>query len=271
MHILRIILLTVAMGASLFVGWRVTENARDASVAGVRGPTPATLHTASGPFMAARDAIAKTLSQSPEFAAYYASLEKNYPSDHARILDTFAERAVKSGRTETPDYYLTQAMRLLRHGRGIAATKASTPTLQHIFDEQLEAVRAMEAADPRICAEFLHGDATDGFFEFSQANRALIARLAQATLDAMLDGQQRKIDRDTPDDADLTALEGALQTNGLDKLQIEALLDAKTPDPPLSDSSMCQAGRVYLETLSTLPQDIKMRLYVLALSLQART
>ncbi|MDF2116315.1 hypothetical protein PY365_12070 [Roseiarcaceae bacterium H3SJ34-1] len=271
MHILRTVLLVIALGASLFLGWRFYETVK--STRGVDGATTAegNLQPTPDKLAAARRDVEKTLKQSPEFAGYFASLDKNYPSDYMRILAGFIGRAAKSGRAETPDYYITEAMRALRQSRGILATKASDAALQRIFEQQFEMVSAMEAADPRICAEFLHGGASDGFFEFLRTHRALMGSLARAGLDAMLDGQQQKIERATPGEADFTTLDGALQANGLDRPQIETLLDAKVQDPPLSDTSLCRAGRVYLETLSALPEDIKMRIYALALTLQSRT
>jgi hypothetical protein len=271
MHILRTVLLIIALGASLFLGWRFYETVQDP-----RGGDRATTADGSLPptadkLAAARRDVEKTLKQSPEFASYFSNLDKSYPADYMRVLAGFIGRAARSGRAETPDYYIAEAMRALRQSRGILATKASDPALQRIFEQQFEIVSAMEAADPRICAEFLHGGASDGFFEFSRAHRALMGGLAQAGLDAMLEGQLQKIERATPDDADLTVLDGALQANGLDKPQIEMLLDAKVQDPPLSETSICKAGRVYLETLNALPDEIKMRIYALALTLQART
>lgn len=271
MHILRTVLFVLALGASLFLGWRFYATLQDPR--GAHGVTTAdgTAQRTPDQLAAARRNVEKALRQSPEFAGYFASLDKNYPADYMRILAGFIGRAASLGHAETPDYYIAEAMRALRQSRGILATKASDPALQRIFEQQLEIVSTMEAADPRICAEFLHGGASDGFFDFSKRHRALMGRLAQAGLDAMLDGQQQKIDRATPADADLTMLDGALRANGLDKPQIEMLLDAKVQDPPLSDTSICKAGRVYLETLNTLPDEIKMRIYALALTLQART
>jgi len=271
MHILRTVLLIMALGTSLFLGWRFYETIRNPRGTDGTNTAGGNAQPTADQLASARRNVEKVLKQSPEFASYFASLDKNYPSDYMHILAGFISRATKSGHAETPDYYITEAMRVLRQNRGILATKASDFSLQRVFEQQLEVVGAMEAADPRVCAEFLHGGATDGFFEFSKGHRALMARLAQAGLDAMLDGQQQNVERATPSDADFTMLDGALQANGLDRPQIETLLDAKVQDPPLSDTSLCKAGRVYLETLRTLPDEIKMRIYALALTLQART
>jgi len=272
MHILRTVLFFLALGASGFLGWRFYETLQDPRQdPRGSGTITADEQPTADQLAAARRDVEKTLKQSPEFAPYFASLDKNYPSDYMRILAGFVARAAKSGHAETPDYYVAEAMRALRQSRGILAAKASDPVLQEVLEQQLEFVSAMEAADPRVCAEFLHGGASNGFFEFSQAHRGLMRRLAQAALDAMLDGQQQKIERATPDDADFTMLDETLQANGLDRPQIETLLDAKVQDPPLSDTSMCKAGRVYLETLRALPDEARMRIYALALTLQART
>jgi hypothetical protein len=66
-------------------------------------------------------------------------------------------------------------------------------------------------------------------------------------------------------------LENALTKRGLSKVEIDALLDGKTPDPPLEDARMCAAGQTYLDVLSGLPEPARLRIYGLAVELMARS
>jgi hypothetical protein len=141
--------------------------------------------------------------------------------------------------------------------------------LQNVFDRQLDVVRAMEAADPHICNDFLHGNAAPSFYDFVRDNRSLMSRLAQANLYAIIDGQKIGDKREAPSDDDFRTLEEALRARGLETPEIESLLDGRPPDPPLPDASMCHAGRLYLETLRELPEDLRLRIYALTIQLQA--
>lgn len=274
MHILRIVLLVVALAASAFLSWRFFDGALRYPVEANRLETKQDQDTgrpSPAQLTEERNAIAGLLAEVPEFGPYFEAMRAAYPTDHARILDGFAERAVRGARTGTPDFYLTEAMKALRHSRGILAAKASDAALQNVFDRQFDVVSAMEAADPQVCTDFLHGGAASGFFDFAQANRPLMAKLAQASLEAMIDGQKSADKREAPADSDFRTLEEALRSRGLGTPEIESLLDARPPDPPLPDAAMCHAGRIYLETLRDLPEDLRLRIYALAIELQART
>ncbi|MDH7799905.1 MULTISPECIES: hypothetical protein [unclassified Beijerinckia] len=272
MHILRIVLLVIALVASAFLSWRFFDGALHYQDEASRiEMKPEADRLSDAQVAEERTAITGLLAQTPEFASYFEAMRAAYPSDHTRILNTFAERAVRGHRTGTPDFYLTEATRALRHSRGILAAKASDAALQNVFDRQFDVISAMEAADPQTCTDFLHGGAASGFFDFAQANRPLMAKLAQASLDAMIDGQKSTDKREAPGDSDFRTLEEALRARGLGTPEIESLLDARTPDPPLPDAAMCHAGRVYLETLRDLPEDLRLRIYALAIELQARS
>ena len=99
----------------------------------------------------------------------------------------------------------------------------------------------------------------------------LAGEMAIAGLDAIVDGQAKKNTRQAPSDADFALLEKGMAAKGLSQAEIEALLDGKTPDPPLEDARLCQAGRVYLEMLKTLPEPVRLRIYALAVELMARS
>ncbi|MBN9083842.1 MAG: hypothetical protein BGP04_16530 [Rhizobiales bacterium 62-17] len=271
MHILRIVLLAIALVASAYLSWRFFDGALNYREAQRLETQQAADQPSAAQLAEERTAIANLLTQTPEFTTYFDAIRAAYPADHTRMFDTFAERAARGHRTGTPDFYLTEAMRSLRHSRGILAAKASDAALQNVFDRQFDVLRAMEAADPQVCADFLHGGAASGFFDFAQANRPLMAKLAQANLDAMIDGQKSTDKREAPSDSDFRTLEDALRARGLDTPEIESLLDAHTPDPPLPDATMCRAGRIFLEALRDLPEDLRLRVYSLAVELQARS
>jgi hypothetical protein len=84
-------------------------------------------------------------------------------------------------------------------------------------------------------------------------------------------GRMERVDRDTPSDADFQSLDRALVGKGLTRPEIDALLDGKTADPPIADDAMCKAGETYLDTLATLPSDVRARLYGLAVDLMAKS
>ena len=50
---------------------------------------------------------------------------------------------------------------------------------------------------------------------------------------------------------------------------MRAILDGKTPDPPIADDRMCTVGQIYLKTLATLPEPERLRIYGLAVELMA--
>ena len=95
--------------------------------------------------------------------------------------------------------------------------------------------------------------------------------MALAGLEAMLNGKSKNIIREKPSDTDFRVLEVALGDHGLSRSEIDALLDGKTPDPPIEDPRMCAAGQTYLEVLATLPEVARMRIYALAVQLMANS
>jgi len=136
---------------------------------------------------------------------------------------------------------------------------------------QLAMLEALSKSDQRLCVDFLYGGASDAFYQFSARNRQLASDMAVAGLEAIIDGQAKRNLRQPPSDADFRLLEQAMASKGLSQPEIEALLDGKTPDPPLEDGRLCRAGRVYLEMLKTLPEPVRLRIYALAVELMARS
>jgi hypothetical protein len=102
-------------------------------------------------------------------------------------------------------------------------------------------------------------------------NRDLVAAMAIAGIDAIHDGEIKRIERPAPTGRDFDALEKALRAKGLDTPEIEALLDGKAGDPPIGDAKKCLAGQVYLESLAAMPESTRLRIYSLAVELMARS
>jgi hypothetical protein len=219
----------------------------------------------------ARKAIEARIAQVPEYQRFFDRLRLALPSQYEATLEGFADRLVATGKEQPIDTYLSEAVRDLRQARGALAAKADGVALTRIFDVQLAMLDALSKTDQRLCVDFLYGGASEAFYQFSAKNRQLASDMAIAGLDAILDGQTKKNQRQTPTDADFVLLEKAMAAKGLSQVEIEALLDGKTPDPPLEDARLCRAGRIYLEMLKTLPEPVRLRIYALAVELMARS
>ena len=74
------------------------------------------------------------------------------------------------------------------------------------------------------------------------------------TLDAIKDGSVKRVERPPPSDQDFQLLETTLKAKQLNDAEIAAILDGKTPSPPIPSQHMCQVGQIYLETLAPLPE-----------------
>ncbi len=220
---------------------------------------------------AARKRIEALIAQVPDYQRFFDRLRLTLPSQYEATLNGFAERLVATGKEQPVDVYLSEAVRDLRQSRGALAAKADSASLARIFDVQLAMLEALAKSDQRLCVDFLYGGASEAFYQFSARNRQLASSMAIAGLDAILDGQAKNNERQAPTEADFSLLEKAMAGRGLSHPEIEALLDGKTPDPPLDDARLCQAGRVYLEMLKTLPEPVRLRIYALAVELMARS
>ena len=220
---------------------------------------------------AARKSIENRIAQIPEYQRFFDRLRLGLPSQYDTTLNGFADRLVATGKEQPIDLYLSDAVRDLRQARGALAAKADAASLARIFDVQLAMIDALSKTDLRLCVDFLYGGASEAFYQFSAQNRELASNMAIAGLDAIVDGEAKKNERQPPTDADFLLLERAMAGKGLSQPEIEALLDGKTPNPPLEDARLCQAGRVYLEMLKTLPEPVRLRIYALAVELMARS
>ncbi len=217
-----------------------------------------------------RAAVETIIAATPEIAPFFTRMKALLPARYDAAIAK-AAAATPGSAADSPDIWLSDAVKLLRQSHGALAAKADAGPLQQIFVRQEAVLAALSAGDARLCVDFLYGGASEDFFRFAAANRALVGRLALANLDAIADGQQKKVARDTPTDADFTALEMALRDRGLSSAEIATLLDGKAPDPPPADARLCEMGRLYLEAIASLPEDVRVRLYALAADLMARS
>jgi hypothetical protein len=241
---------------------------QQASVAAAPKPTaaPAVASGAAKP----EQAFDRLIATAPEYARFFKRLHDAFPADYAAAVQSYKARAA-GGAEESPDFYVSEAVRLLRQAHGVLASKAESAELEKVFQVQLEILRAIAAQDPKLCVTFLYGGTDRDFSRFAAGRRPLVGEMALAGLEAVASGQARKIDRAAPSEADFQQLETALGAKGLGKTEIEALLDGKMPDPPIEDARMCAAGQTYLETLHELPEPVRMRIYGLTAELMARS
>jgi hypothetical protein len=279
MNKLSFILLGVAGSAAIAAGVAVLVLALDTGPREIRRPSAAETPSIVAPLnpappearAAARKSIEARMAQVPEYQRFFDRLRLALPSQYEATLNGFADRLVATGKEQSVDTYLSEAVRDLRQARGALAAKADATALARIFDVQLAMLDALSKTDQRLCVDFLYGGASEAFYQFSARNRQLAGDMAIAGLEAIVDGQAKKNTRQAPTDADFALLEKAMAAKGLSQAEIEALLDGKTPDPPLEDARLCRAGRVYLEMLKTLPEPVRLRIYALAVELMARS
>jgi hypothetical protein len=227
----------------------------------------------SGPLDAgtARQYVETEIAQTPEYARFFARLRETFTPDYEKTIKEFAQRLADTKTQPSVDYYLSEAVRRLRQSKGALAAKADPEAMARVFARQLEVLQAVARADKKLCVAFLYGATNQDFQRFAASQRALVAAMAMASLDAMASGKTKNIARTQPTDEDFVALEKALTARGLGKTEVDALLDGKMPDPPLDDAKMCAAGQAYLEVLRTLPEASRTRIYGLALELMAKS
>jgi hypothetical protein len=233
-------------------------------------PAPAASTAAAPAGADARRSVEQMISEAPDVARFFDRLRLALPGEYETAIGALVRRR-QGGGDDNADYYLSEAVKSLRQSRGALASKADSPAIIKVFAQQLAVLNALSTRDPKACVDFLYGGASESFFKFSADNRALISDLAIAGLDAIVDGKQKSISRGAPNEADFQLFEAALKKAGLSQVEIEAFLDGKTPDPALPDARMCAAGQIYLQTLATLPDPARMRIYALAIDLMARS
>lgn len=220
---------------------------------------------------AARNTIETLIAMTPDYARFFARMRETFTSDYEAAIDDFARRLAETRQEQSVDHYLSEAVRRLRQSRGALAAKAEPGHAAQVFAKQLEVLRAVAREDKKMCVAFLYGATNLDFQRFAATRRVLVADMALAGLEAIVSGRDKKIAREPPTEADFRVLETALADKGLGKVEIDALLDGKTPDPPLDDTRMCAAGQTYFEVLKTLPEPARSRVYGLALELMAKS
>ena len=137
----------------------------------------------------------------------------------------------------------------------------------------VDQVSRVWARGPSFDLEILHSLAGREFIPWWIWRDERVARdvLAEAGLQAIVDGREKGIQRGAPDAEEFAQLEGALKKAGLEKPEIDMLLDARVPDPPLADATICKAGQIYYQTLRELPEEVRIKIYALAIKLLARS
>jgi hypothetical protein len=252
--------------------WFDADHAEDLQAAAPASPPAPEAPAPIGPSpeaIATRLAVEQKIAAAPDVARFFDRLRLALPNEYEAAMAALARRP--NSIADSADLYLSEAVKTLRQSRGAVAARADGPALTKVFQQQLAVLDVLAQRDPRLCVDFLYGGASEGFFKFSSENRALVSDLAIAGLEAIVDGKQKNIPRPAPNEADFQTFEEALKKNGLAPLEIDALLDGKVPDPPLPDERMCAAGKIYLQTLSTLPEAPRQRIQALAIDLMARS
>ena len=280
MRELRLVLLGLAAVLALLLGGTFLLRAihgPPAPVATVSAPQTANGIEPSEPrpalsvaLKAVRASIERSMADAPDYTRFFDRLRLVFPSEYDTIMDGLAASNAQK-KDVNPDVVMVDAVSALRRARGGLASKASDDALAQIFALQLKEMQELDTRDPHLCVAFLYGANGVGFVNFATDHRGLVADAAIAGLDAMNSGRMDNVQRGPPSDDDFQALDKALVDKGLTRPQIDALLDGKTADPPIADDLMCKAGQTYLETLGTLPADVRARLYGLAVDLMAKS
>lgn len=275
-NILRRVLLGLAALAGIIAGATLLQKAirpetssssSSESVStrpGKRGPSPYEI-------AAAQHGLEEKLKTAPEYAEFFERLKTTFPLEYESFLAAFSNRLAAGRGIGSTDFLMAEAVHSLRQSRGILAAKAGNPALEHIFEVQSSMLRALAAKDPHLCVDFLNGAESSGFFEFSAQNRGLVAAMGIAGINAIHDGEMKRVEREAPTDSDFEALEKALRERGLETPEIEALLDGKVGNPPIADTKLCQAGLAYLDTLAAMPESARLRIYGFTVELMARS
>lgn len=275
MNILRLVLLSLAAGISIILGAHLYQSGhiqRNVLRQDAAGSESQEQKAADERMRAARKVIeVRIAAAAPDYMRFFNRMQQLLPHAYDAIFDGFARQSLEGADMTHVDSLLSEAVRALRLSDGALAAKADGPALSRIFAMQLAMMQALAAKDPKLCVDFLYGGASQAFFEFSSEHRALVADMAIAGLDAIKDGRSSRIERGPPSDQDFQLLETALKAKQLNDAEISALLDGKTPSPPIPPLRMCQVGQIYLETLAALPEPARYRIYGLAVELMARS
>lgn len=264
MYTLRLALLGLAALVAIFLGW-----------SWLYPPAPkdgVQRHVTPQEVAAQRSAIQRAIAGAPDYAGFFERFRTGYGPEYEGFLARAAERAAASGAPADADALMIEAARALRQSHGVLAARADGPALDRFFEARRAMLDALAAKDQALCVDFLYGGGGGGgFAAFSRGHRALLAAMANAGLDAVSDGEAKRVAREAPNDDDFRTLENALRAQGVSNAAIGALLDGKAPNPPLEDGEMCQAGLIFLQTLAALPDGPRQRIYSFAVALMAHS
>ncbi len=270
MKALRFVLLGLAVALIGGLGWRLGHLApspiRPVETAKIRSVTPRGLDGS-----AARNIVLSRMTDAPDYIPFYDRLRTEFPSEYATVVDQASKAVIQTGRPPSPERLLTDALRDLRQSRGVLVAKAAALPLGEVFAAQSAMLDTLGEQNPALCVDFLYGGTGPDFMAFLATHRALLERIALATLNAIADGRTKQVDRDAPTSADFDQLTTVLKDHNLSNDQIAALLDGKSFDPPLPDAKICEAGRTYLHVLNDMPDELRQRVYGLSAQLLARS
>lgn len=219
----------------------------------------------------ARNALEDLVADAPEYQPFFKRLQESFPAEYEAILQAVKSKLDASGTVQSVDFYVSDAIRLLRKSHGASVAKASPERMERVFDAQLAAMRAAASEDPRMCVGFLYGATAQDFEKMAASHRALIAEMAQARLEATADGEAAHAERPAPTEADVASLEKELSKRGLTNDELDVFLGGKIAQAGLDQSRMCVAGQSYLEALRALPLDVRMKIYSLLLEQMAHS
>ena len=264
-HFLRLLLVALAAVAVCVMTWRLFATT-NRSV-----PTIAVDDRVTLPLSPSGTNAAAKIAASTEYPRFFAALRSDLPNDYRTILDGLSSRVETSDDVTDPDRWISEAVRALRVTSGVLAAKADGPTLAQVFALQRVILATLAGEDKRLCVDFLYGGSSRAFDRFAAGHRALVTDFALANLAAIVSGRQSRIVRPAPTDSDFDMLEAALRDKGLSQPEIAAILDGHQPDPPIADPRLCEIGGLYLDTLATMPDALRLRIYGLAAELMARS
>ena len=268
MKALRFVLLGLAVAIIAALGWRFSRPDPWFSAPIATNPAPIPSPPDAGE---ARALVLSRLADAPDYAPFFDRLRAEFQNDYNSLIARATANTVKSGRPPNPERLLVDALRTLRQTRGVLAAQAEAFPLGEVFAAQSAMLDVLASADPGLCTDFLYGGTSPKFMAFSATHRDVLERVAMATLNAIANGRQKRVDHAQPTAADFDQLTDALKSKNLSDDEIAALLDGKTFDPPLPEARLCEAGRTYLHVLNDMPEELRLRIYALSAQLLARS
>ncbi|RFB81169.1 hypothetical protein [Methylovirgula sp. 4M-Z18] len=244
MKYFRLLILVLAAAVGGYVGWHYTV-APQTPLWPSLSPTDASQHStepaSAGPGLEVYD-------------TFYQKLDAAFPGERERINAAFHPATpLPEGATDT-DAAMLNLIQNLRAERSILEAKAQTDKMLAIFAVQGTILGELGKADPRLCGDFLYGTTSPAFLAFAAHHRDLITKMAQANLDAMVDGKASNVERSRPTEQDISVLENSLTARGLSKAEIDHLVDNTMPAEPIPDDRLCAIGKIHMDVLQQLSE-----------------